>query len=339
MAQVGLKDVAREAGVSYKTVSRVVNGENAVNPETRRRVEEAVARLGYRPNLLARNLRRGRTETLRLIIDQRQRLHVSENFQDDFIAGVIDRTTSAGYALLLEFCGPDSLDHLHKIADRRSDGIVMLGGRLNSPVIPAVRTAQIPAVVISNPLDSIGLGSVDADFVGGAVAMVRHLIGLGHRKIAHLADDLTIHSSVTRLLGYRIALEEAGIPFDPDLVVMTGSLRHEGFDAAELLFSNRSDVTALFCVNDLTAFGAIEYLRQSGRSVPGDVSVTGYDDIVIARYANPPLTTIHIPWYEMGDAATGAVIDLIENRTTTLIRETLSVELIVRETTGPAPGI
>jgi LacI family transcriptional regulator len=338
MAQVGLKDVAREAGVSYKTVSRVVNGENAVNAETRRRVEEAVRRLGYRPNLSARNLRRGRTETLRLIIDQRQRLHVSENFQDEFIAGVIDRATASGYAVLLEFCGPDSLENLHKVADRRSDGIVMLGGRLNSPVIPVVRAAGMPSTVIANPHDSAGLGSVDADFVGGAVAMVRHLISLGHRKIAHLADDLTIHSSVTRLLGYRMALLEAGIPFDPDLVMMTGSLRHEGFDAAELLFATHPDVTALFCVNDLTAFGAIEYLRQSGRSVPGDVSVTGYDDIVIARYANPPVTTIHIPWYDMGDAATESVIDQIEGRSATPIRITLPVELIVRETTGPAPG-
>ncbi|MEA2523390.1 MAG: hypothetical protein QOF73_617 [Thermomicrobiales bacterium] len=339
VAQVVLKDVARAAGVSYKTVSRVVNGEALVSEATRRRVEAAVAELGYQPNHSAQSLRRGRTHTLRLIMYLRETHLRQERFQDEVIAAIIDRATQAGYSVLLELTrDDDSPAQLARFGDRRSDGTILLDGRSASPLVPTLRRGGTPTVILVNPDADPSFGSIDANFVGGARQMVRHLIELGHRRIAHLADDPALHSSRGRRQGYEEALREAGIEPEGDLMEPTGYTRNHGSAAAERVLARRPEVTAFFCVNDLTALGAVEYLRQSGRRVSEDVSVTGYDDISLARYATPPLTTLRIPWYEMAEAATSQVIGAVAGDEAFPARREFPVELILRETTGPAPG-
>lgn len=336
MPAVGLKDVARIAGVSYKTVSRVVNGEAPVSDETRRRVEAAVAELGYRPNQSARNLRRGRTQTIRLVIHLRGPQLRQERFQDDVVSAVVNQATAANYSVLLELTRTgDSPAQLARFGDRRSDGTILLDGRSDSPMVPVLRGAAEPTVIMVNPDADPGFGSVDADFVGGADVIVSHLIDQGHRRIAHLADDMVIHSSRGRLQGYETALRRAGLPSE-GLVEMTGYTRQHGYDGTARLFARASDVTAIVCVNDLTAFGAIDYLRENGLEVPDDVSVTGYDDIALARWSTPPLTTLHIPWFEMAEAATASLIATLGGEQPPLIRQTFPVELVPRETAGPA---
>jgi DNA-binding LacI/PurR family transcriptional regulator len=338
VAQVGLKDVARAAGVSYKTVSRVVNGEAPVSEATRSRVEAAVAELGYRPNLSARNLRRGRTQTLSLVMYIRETHLRHERFQDEVIAAIINRATAANYSVLLELVRvEDPPEQLARFGDRRSDGTILLDGRSESPVVAILRNAGIPTVMLVNPEAEATFGSVDVDFHGGAVRMVRRLVELGHRRIAHLADDPDIHSSRGRRQGYEQALREAGIAVEEELIVATGFMRHHGYAATGRLLDRRPDVTAFFCVNDLTAFGVVECLKERGKRVPGDASVTGYDDIPLARHATPPLTTVRIPWYEMSEAATAHLIDAVEGRSTAVARQVFPVEVIERETTGPAP--
>jgi DNA-binding LacI/PurR family transcriptional regulator len=340
VAQVGLKDVARAAGVSYKTVSRVVNGEAPVSAETRSRVEAAISELGYRPNLSARNLRRGRTQTLSLVMYIRETQLRHERFQDEVIAAIVHTATSANYSVLLELVRvEDPPDHLARFGDRRSDGTILLDGRKESPVAAILRNAGIPTVMLVNPEAEATFGSVDVDFYGGAVQMVRRLIELGHRRIAHLADDPDIRSSRGRRQGYEQALQEAGIAVEEELIVPTGYMRHHGYAATNQLLDRRPDVTAFFCVNDLTAFGVVECLKARGKRVPEDASVTGYDDIPLARHATPPLTTVRIPWYELSAAATAHLIEAVEGRSTTVAREVFPVELVERETTGPAPRV
>jgi len=336
MSHVGIKDVARQAGVSYKTVSRVVNGEAAVREETRLRVEDAVATLGYRPNHSAQSLRRGRTHTLRLILSLRAGTFTGLRFQDEVIAGASDRASRSGYGLLLELVEGDPIDDRRRwLADRRADGTILLDGRSESPLVSLLKSTGAPCVMLVNPDADPAFGSVDADFHGGAEAIMQHLIGLGHRRIAHLADDFDLHSSRQRRDGYLAALQNAGITPDVDLIMPTGSQQEDGFAATARLFAMRSDVTALFCVNDLTAFGAIEWLVEHGRRVPEDVSVTGYDDIAVARYFSPPLTTVHLPWYEMGIAAAGLLIDSLDGQRDLFTHQCFDVAICQRSSTGP----
>ena len=332
---VGLKEVAAHAGVSYKTVSRVSNGDPAVASETRTRVLESIKALGYRPNHSAQSLRRGSTRTIRMILYLREDHLRYERFQDEVIAAVIDRTSAADYSLLLEvFHDSETPDQLARYGDSRCDGVVLLDGRSDSPIMPVLEAARVPTAILVNPNASASAGSVDADFFGGAYEMVRHLLSLGHRRIAHVADDMKLHSSRLRRDGYHAALREAGIEPDPDLMFIAGCLRSHGRQAASVLLERDRSITAMFCVNDLTAFGVMEYARERGISVPGDLSVTGYDDISLAKHASPPLTTVHIPWYDMTALATDEVIAAAKSDTP-FSRRVFPVHLCIRETTAP----
>lgn len=330
-----IKDVAHRSGVSYKTVSRVINGEAPVSPETRRRVQEAIAVLGYRPHHAARSLRRGRNSTLRLLMHNRTERFLINPFQGEVIAGVVDAASRRGYAVMIEPIGrPDLPNPILGFAERRVDAAILLDSRRPCLLAEALRESGSPAVIIANRNVDPALGWIDADFRGGAKHLVEHLIGLGHRRIAHISDDPTLWSTQNRRAGYEDALLGAGIAPDPALVIRAGQLRHEGFAATEALLAGGSEFTAIFCVNDLTAFGAIECLLRHGLRVPEDVSVTGYDDIYLARYAAPPLTTAHIPWYEMGAIAAEQAIGAVEGSGPYPVGRELPVELRLRATTA-----
>lgn len=339
MATSRLKDVAQQAGVSYKTVSRVVNGEPGVGEATRLRVQRAIDELGYQANHSARSLRRGRTQTIRFILGLREMHLRAERFQDDVIAAVADAGTAAGYSILLELTrSTDTAADLARFSDKRADGTLLLEGRKDTPLVPILKSSQTPTVILVNPEVEPSFGSVSVDFEGGAFDLVSRLIALGHRRIAHIGDDPALYSSRERLFGYQRALKNAGIAFNESLVVVRDYSRESGFAAAEELMAKNPRPTALFCVNDLTALGAIDFLTSHGYQVPADVSVTGYDDIAMARLSDPPLSTIHIPWYEAAEAATVALIRAIEGGDTVPVRQEFPVEIVLRESTGPAPA-
>lgn len=331
-----IKDVARRSGVSYKTVSRVINGEAPVSADTRRRVQEAIAALGYRPHHAARSLRRGRNFALRLMMHTGTARFLLNPFQDEVVAGVVDAASRHGYAIVIEpTVRPDRPEVGPGFAERRVDGTILVDSRVPCLAAAALRDSGAPAVVIANREIDPTLGWIDADFRGGAERMVGHLLDLGHRRVAHLTDDPTLRSTQQRRAGFENALLGAGISPDPALIVRAGQLRHEGFAATESLLAAGTDFTAIFCVNDLTAFGAIECLVRQELRVPEDVSVTGYDDIYLARFAAPPLTTAHIPWYEMGVAAVEQVIGAIEGSGPYPVGLEFPVELCLRATTAP----
>jgi DNA-binding LacI/PurR family transcriptional regulator len=339
MATSRLKDVAQQAGVSYKTVSRVVNGEPGVGEETRLRVQAAIDALGYQPNHSARSLRRGRTQTIRFILNLREMNLRQERFQDDVIAAVAEAGTANGYAILLELArGGMTPAELQRFGDKRADGTLLLAGLQAVHLAPILKASQTPTVIMANPLVDPSFGWVSVDFFGGAFDMVSKLLALGHRRIAHLADDQALFSSRQRLAGYRRALETAGVPYDDALVIVRDFSRGAGYASTAEFMALPESPTALFCVNDLTALGALEYLNERGISVPDQVSVTGFDDIPIARMSIPPLSTIHIPWYEAAHAATLGLIGAIEGNQIEPIHQELPVEIVLRGTTGPAPA-
>lgn len=336
--QPNIKDVARRSGVSLMTVSRVINGEANVSAATRQRVQDAIEALGYRPDHTARSLRRGRTQALRLLVVRRFERFLTEPFLDEVVSGIVDSAARAGYALMLEVAGPHDAEPPGD-ADlaRRVDGTILIDGRRSSPLLPSTAPVGAPWVALPTQPANPAVGWVYADFRGGAEHLVGHLIGLGHRRIAHLTGRLTLPER-DRLTGYRRALAAAGITLDPATVVAAGHLRHHGYAAMEKLLARRVAFTAVFAVNDLTALGAMECLQQHGVRVPDDVSVAGFDDIYLARYAAPPLTTVRLPAYEMGVAATDLAIGAIEGTSAFPDNRTFPVEFCLRASVRPPPA-
>jgi LacI family transcriptional regulator, repressor for deo operon, udp, cdd, tsx, nupC, and nupG len=333
--QSSIKDVARLSAVSAKTVSRVINSEPNVTPATRERVEAAIAALGYVPDHSARSLRRRHTRTLRLVVVRRFERFLTEPFLDEVVSGIVDRAAAAGYALLLEVSAADGSPASPGVERGRVDGTILIDGRSGSPFLTRADRAGGPWVALPTRLADANVAWVYADFLGGAERAVCHLIELGHRRIVHLAGRLSLPER-DRSLGYRRALAAAGIPFDLDLVAAAGHLRHHGYAAMDKVLARGVEFTAVFAVNDLTALGAMECLQQRGRAIPTDVSVVGFDDIYLARYASPALTTVRLPAYDMGTTATDLVISAIEGNSAEPAGRLFPVELVPRTSTGPA---
>lgn len=335
--QPSIKDVARHSGVSYKTVSRVINGERHVSAATRERVHEAVTALGYRPDHGARSLRQGRTHALRLLLVRRHDRLLTEPFLEEVLAGIVDRAARQGYALLLEVATPeDTALAAPGAAERRVDGTILLDAREASPLVPTLTQGGAPCVTLPTRATIPGLGWVYADFRGGAARAVDHLVGLGHRRIAHLAGEASL-TERDRHAGYLDGLAKAGIPRDPTLVFQAGNQRHQGEAALGELLDSRVDFTAVFAVNDAAALGALDCLQRRGLRTPEDVSVVGFDDTYFAPYASPPLTTIRLPAYQMGLTAAALAIDAVEDAQPFPSGRELPVELVIRASTGPPP--
>ena len=355
VGRAGIREVAARARVSYMTVSRVVRGEASVRPETRDRVQQAIDDLGYRPSPGARSLRNGRTNTLRLLFDAVHGRFMSNPFQDAVVAGAVDAATRLGYVILIDICrerssyppfGPAPGDRGTGTSERawrprtpgfdprRIDGTIALDALIPSVTLEDIRRSGRPGIVLPNEFADDTATWINADFRDGGLTLVSHLLGLGHRTIGFLSDISSLISTQERRAGYHDALRGAGLPIDPDLEEFAGQFRDDGYMAADRLLARRPDITALYCVNDLTAFGAIDRLREMGRRVPEDVSVTGFDDIAMAAISTPPLTTVRIPWYEMTFAAVEGLVARIE-RQEPLQPRVFPVDLIIRGSTGP----
>ena len=354
-ARAGIREVAARAGVSYMTVSRVVRGEASVRPETRDRVQQAINDLDYQPSPGARSLRNGRTNTLRLLFDAVHGRFMSNPFQDAVVAGAVDAATQHGYVVLIDISrerddrpsnGPAPGDRgtgtserawrprTPEFDPRRIDGTIALDALMPSVTLEDIRRSGRPGIVLPNQFADDAATWINADFRAGGLALVSHLVGLGHGTIGFLSDLSSLISTRERRAGYHDALRQAGLPIEPGLEEFAGQFRDDGYAAAGRLLARRPDLTALYCVNDLTAFGAIDRLRELGRRVPEDVSVTGYDDIAMAAISTPPLTTVRIPWYEMTFAAVEQLVARVE-RQEPLEPRVFAVELVVRGSTGP----
>jgi DNA-binding LacI/PurR family transcriptional regulator len=331
-----IADVAERAGVSTATVSRVLAGLGRARPETRARVLEAARALDYRPSGIARSLRRQVTRTLGLIVTD-----IENPFFPELVRAVEDAARDADYAVLLCNAADDperEAAYLDLLVERRVDGVVIaassLGGRhkewLSEPRLP---------VVLVNAVDDVGLPAVASDNRGGARRAVEHLLELGHRRIAHLTAPPRNVDAPDRLQGARDALAAAGL--DPeDLVVVAGDAGVAGGERAmhDALHA-APELTAVFAYNDLMAIGAMRAIRAARRAVPRDVSVVGFDDIALAEYVDPPLTTISQQTAAMGRWAVDrlvAQLDRIEPPEEPRDR-TMPVTLRVRESTGPVP--
>lgn len=328
-----LEMVAREAGVSMATVSRIINGTAKVSAERKKSVDAAIAKLNFRPNAAARGLALGKSSTIGVITQA-----IDSPFYGEGLRGIEDYLQQRGYAALFmsgNWNEEDEARCMSELLSRRVDGIIIFSGRLQDSEL-ATYAKQVPIVVSGRSLNAPGICSLPVDDEQGALLATRHLIELGHRRIAFIAGILDHPDAVERLKGYRRALAGAGIAHDPKLVV-PGDFHEEGGVAATTrLLQARTEFTALFCVNDQTAYGACLALHRNGLSVPRDVSVVGFDDLHSSTYRVPPLTSVRQSIRVLGESSGAAMLQLLQNQ-----RPKISlpqVELIVRESTAAPLG-
>lgn len=327
-----MADVAERAGVSGQTVSRVVNGSPRVDPDTRARVEAAMTALGYRPHRAARALRTGRTQTLGLVVSTLASVGNSRMLQ-----AVADAAASRGYALTVVTLGADTgvAEAFERLAEQGVDGAIVLNEATARVRGADVGAAGLRLVVVDSPRDDrLGweqqYGIVETDHAGGAGAAVRHLLGLGHRTVHHLAGPEGSFAASERERGWRAALEAAGAPA-PELVRGDWASA-SGHGAASALVGARA--TAVFAANDQMALGLLRGIAEAGRAVPGDVSVIGFDDVADSADYRPPLTTVHQDFDTLGARAVAALVDGIEAGAPAAF-ETVPTRLVIRESAGP----
>ncbi|HBT46822.1 MAG TPA: LacI family transcriptional regulator [Peptococcaceae bacterium] len=327
---ITIKDVAKKAGVSVTTVSRVLNNSShPISPETRQRVLEAVAELGFLPNAAARSLQLQETKTIGLMLPD-----IANPYYPGIVRGIEDVAHEEGYTIIL--CNTDrsrerTSKYLRVLREKRVDGIIFTGGGVveDASHDRFFWREEIPTVVIGkHPAD---FPSVQIDNVGAAKRAVAHLIASGHRHIACITGPEASTTSRDRLKGYREALEEAGLDYHPGLVVTGDFSPAGGYGAVQRLLGQPGlKFTALFTHNDLMAVGALKALADHGLSVPWDVAVVGFDDIPLASYVLPRLTTVAVPVYDLGLTAMRLLRDLLQGREVAPVT-TLTTELVVRE--------
>lgn len=328
-----IKEVSKIAGVSFKTVSRVLNNEKHVSEETRRRVEEVVARLNFRPSHAARTLAGRKSFQIGLLYDNPSPYYIYH-----VQTGAQQRCTELGYRLLLQPIDSQSPDLvanvLALIDETHLDGLI-----LSPPVTEAeglldeLDRRGLPYARIAPGARKDAGMSAAMDDVAAARELVRHLIGLGHRRIAMIRGLESHASSADRLAGYKAELEAHGIAFDPTLVVAAENDFASGAAAAAILLAREDRPTAIFAGNDDMAAGALATAHESEIDVPGALSIAGFDDSDLARAVWPPLTTIRQPVHELAAAAA----ELILSGAPAQPRVTLEHRLMVRASTGPAP--
>lgn len=329
-SSVTLKLVAREAGVSASTVSRIINHTVNVSDELRQSVEAAIAKFNFRPNAAARGLALGRTLTIGVISQA-----MDSPFYGEGLRAIERRLQPLGYAPLFmsgNWQEQEEVRCMEELINRGVDGIIMFAGCLSDTALKGY-ALQVPIVVTGRLLRAKGLVSMQVDDRNGASLAMRHLIDLGHRRIAFIAGSENHPDANERLGGYKNALAAAGIEFDPELVVSGDFHEEGGMRAVYHLMDARVPFTALFCVNDQTAYGATLALFRRGKRVPDDVSVVGFDDLPSSTYRVPPLTSVRQSVQQLGECSAEAILQLIAGRR---FQPSLpAVELVVRESTGP----
>jgi LacI family transcriptional regulator len=329
-----IREVAARAGVSHQTVSRVINGSERVNQDTRERVEKAITELGYQPNAIARSMARGRSLTLACI---------APNLTDYTFASVIEgaenEARSRGY-FLLTASAPDegSFNTLIEqlLGSRRAEGLLVI-----TPYIDhhhARLAYDVPAVFVGADPHKEGTPLVTLDDNAAGLLATQHLIQLGHKRIAHIIGPLQEDCAQNRLEGYRTAQYNAAIRSDPRLIVEGDWSATSGYKAVRQLLNQKVPFTAIFAQNDRMAIGAIRALREAGINVPEAVSVIGFDDMPLASYFDPPLTTIKQDTFHMGSEAARLLIRSIEHLEGEKTSIYLPSELVIRQSTGINPN-
>lgn len=308
---VTLRQIAREAGVSIATVSRALRRPDAVSAETRERILALVARHRYVPDALAASFASRRTGLVGLIVPT-----ISNSIYAAFTEAVQNRLQAAGRKLLIantNYSATLESEIVHKLVESRVEGVIFTGVRRDPALYELLRHYRIPFVVTWSTSDDPSIPAISFDNFAAAKAATKALIKLGHRRIGLICGVSAVNDRAQqRIEGYRAGLAEFSIPFDPALIAERPFEVAEGAAATAAIMRHAHPPTALFCANDIQALGALFACQRLGLAVPADVSIVGFDDLPMTRMANPPLSTVHVPAQEMGEAAADALVCAVD---------------------------
>jgi len=336
--EISIEDIARAAGVSHSTVSRALRESPLISADTRERIQRLADEMGYMPNAIAQSLQTQRTSTIGLVITS-----IADPFLGDVVKGVEEVARAAGFSVLLSAShnNPEQemaiIETLHR---RRVDGILTTSSRITSEYEKRLSHVRVPTVLINSQAEFQDglLHWVSVDDRAGAQLAVEHLLQLGHRAVGYLSVSSRPRSNRQRLLGYQSALMEANVPsHDAWIVIAPGDEASHEEDVAvgQSSLSRLLDagVTAIFCYNDMVAIGVLMACQRQGIAVPQELSIVGFDDIRMASYVTPPLTTIHQPKVQLGRLAMQVLLDLLQNRPGH--NHLLAPALVFRASTAP----
>jgi DNA-binding LacI/PurR family transcriptional regulator len=327
-----MTDVARAAAVSHQTVSRVLNGHPNVRPATRERVLAAIEQLGYRPNLAARALASGRSTQLGLVTLNTMLLGPVAT-----LYAVEQAARSSGYSVSVT--SVRSIDRhslsesVSRLVNQAVAGVIIIAPVASRGSVLDALPPELPTVVVeADPESAVSAVTVDSQL--GASLATSHLLELGHETVFHVSGPQDWIEAQQRVVGWRATLEQAGAPI-PDVILGDWSAQ-SGYDAGQLL-ATLSEATAVFAANDNMALGLLRALSEQGRSVPGELSIVGFDDIAEAGFFTPPLTSIRQDFSEMGRRSVELLLRQVESGTRSVEHITLAPELVLRESTAPPP--
>jgi LacI family transcriptional regulator len=330
---VTIVDVAGEAGVSYATVSRVINNKGHVRPETRERVLRAMTRLGYVVDQRARSLAGGRSQVIGLLVHD-----VGTSYIGEIIRGIDAELASAQYDLILY------TTHRRKTKESAyvvtltrglADGLLLVLPRNPGAYLETLRQHRFPHVLIDHRGVDEEIPAVAAANRQGAYNATKYLIELGHRRIGFITGAIDQICAQDRLEGYKVALADHEVAFAPELVYKGNFFQPLGYAGASALLELPHPPTAIFASNDVSAFGAMEAVREHGLHIPKDISVVGFDDIPQAAHVHPPLTTVRQPLEEMGRIATHMLLEYIKDPQRPIERVELPTKLVLRQSCHP----
>lgn len=332
--KITIQDIAKRAGVSNQTVSRVLNGKPDVAEDTRRRIEQIIDELSYVPSTAARSLRYQGTKTIGLIVPDN-----ANPFFAEIARGVENAGFEAGYSVVL--CNSNKslqreLEHLRMLQAKQVDGIIFIASTTHIDQIRPLVDSGIPVVMFYRDPGDLNVDTFKIDNERAGYIATEHLIDLGHKAIACIRPAFAESPSSKRVLGYEEALTAHGLTWSEQLVRQGDNLLSGGEEAVHQLLNNGVEFTAIFASNDAMAIGAMRALCSRGYRIPEDVSVIGIDDIILASYVDPPLTTVAQPKQKAGEQAVTYLVERMENDRIAGARTTiLDIELVVRELCAP----
>lgn len=337
--RVTLKDIAKAAGVHTSTVSRALdpNSTTSLTEEVAGRIRHLAKEMGYRPNRMAAGLRTNRSMSVGVMIPD-----ISNMLFGPIVRGISAALDRAGYTIII--VNTDNLPKLEAqmigvLVERGVDGIISVATITDGLALPDITGRDLPFITLNRRVETLPTPYVINDDAQGIRQILHHLKGLGHRRIAHIAGPQDTSTGILRLDTMRDECARLGLDFGPaSWIESTGYVEVEGKRCTHALLDAGQPFTALVCANDLLAFGAYAALRDRGLSIPGDISVTGFNDDPILELVTPPLTTVRVPKFEAGRTCGELMLRLMKGEAPGAVGTILPVELVVRDSTGPAPG-
>ncbi len=333
--RVTMAEIAQRAGVSPSTVSRALNGHASIPEKTRIHILQIARELNYRVDERARNFRMGRSRTVAVLFPYQGDSHrqLSDPFYLEIAGAISDALDAHGYDMLMARVPSDGGDWPHRyVSDKRVDGLLLIDRALNDAGIQALQSLGANFVVWGHKLPVQDYVTVGGDSVAGASAAVHHLYELERRRIAFIGGFAGMVETAARRQGYEIGLAECGLPVDERLMAFSDFSPGGATTAMRTLLERAPDFDAVFLCSDYMAVAAMEVIRASGRRVPDDVSVVGYDDVPLAAYCTPRLTTIHQPIHRGGAQMVEALFSMLDNQQPAPV--TMPVQLVIRDSCG-----